>query len=564
MLIVESLELENFLSFKKAILRFNRSEPTLVIGVNKTTSTASSNGSGKTALFEALPYGLFGYTASGRHGDNAVHNFERDCLVRITGTSNGKSFVIERYRKHYKHKNNLYFKVDGVSIEGNSVKNTQKMLEQYLSIDYNLILQTCYFSPSSIRTFCGMTDSDQKGIFQALLNLDRWEEASSLIKGKITLLESNVTTIKADVKTLEAMKKKDLQQLAEQRMELTTIQIVVSPKEITDIEQDLEKIQQAKIKLKELSKKVNNCQQKLADTIADEKVLTREIQKKTELGETCEVCDQYVDKASIQHRIDSLESDLANLREVEFKLSTLLTHGRRRKTDLTSLVSREEALKVKWKFLKEHLKSNLKMKRARLAKITKLGKEINKVIHKLNSHKRTLDLINLKLQELKKLEIVFGTTGAKTYIMKEVIPYLNTSLVKYANILSPTVRIELDTQRRMTTNQLKNKFSIKVISKTGVDYKGLSSGEAKRVDLCIVFAFLDLIRVLGKSTNFIILDEILDNLDPVGEEMAINLLKNVDATNIFLISHKNTLQSRFSNVLCIEKSKDISSIIQDV
>ena len=145
--------------------------------------------------------------------------------------------------------------------------------------------------------------------------------------------------------------------------------------------------------------------------------------------------------------------------------------------------------------------------------------------------------------------------------MKQVLPHLNKSLVSYSSLLCPAISVKLDAQRKTTTKQLKNKFDIQVVSPIGGGYKSLSSGEAKRVDLCIIFAFLDLIKNLGKQTNFLVLDEVLDNLDPVGEDAAIAMLYELKQDNVFLISHNNSFNSRFSNVLNVEKENDIAQIV---
>ena len=147
--------------------------------------------------------------------------------------------------------------------------------------------------------------------------------------------------------------------------------------------------------------------------------------------------------------------------------------------------------------------------------------------------------------------------------MKRVLPHLNQNLIKYSSIICPDISVQLAAQKTMTTKQVRNKFDIQVESKIGGNYKSLSSGQAKRVDLCIVFALLELIKILGKSTNFLVLDEILDNLDPVGEDTAITLLKTLKQNNIFLISHKNSLASRFNSVIEVEMNNNVSKISKE-
>ena len=564
MLILESVEVENFLSYAKATLRFNRTEPTLVIGRNKTTVGFDANGVGKTALFEGVLYGLFGRTTSGRHGDSAVRNFGKNCVVRVKGTSSGKDFTITRYRKHDTHKNKVNFEYDGNPVEGSSKKDTQDIIEEVLGINFDLILQTCYFSPSSIQTFCSMTDSDQKNIFQALLDLDKWEEAGERVKAQEAILSQKKTKAKTELTVIQQVKSKDMQEL--QRL-LKEIKGVDTSEQEAKLKINREFVQK-NLGVEENIKKLRAVISDLAES-DNSYGKTRQVKanlwatKEKLLAGSCPTCDSKIEPEVVQAEMDEIQLEIDSLEEKIQEIQAMRKKASARLNALETTKVEVAAAKAEIRVLEESLRSKQELKADKVARKNKLNKEIAETNKKIQSLKVLLDHIQKKEVLYRQLSTIFGVTGARTYLIKQVLPHLNKSLEVYSGLICPTISIKLDAQRTMTTKQVKNKFDIKVVSPIGAGYKSLSSGEAKRVDLCIVFSFLDLIKHLGKQTNFLILDEILDNLDQSGEDIAINQLKQLKQPNIFLISHKNSLSSRFSNVLLIEKENETSKILLD-
>ena len=93
------LHVKNFWSYIDQKLEFNYTSPVLISG---------KNGAGKTAIFEAILWGLFGRVSKNIQADKIINNkASKDCCVIVKGEINNKQFKIERYRKHSNHKNKL-------------------------------------------------------------------------------------------------------------------------------------------------------------------------------------------------------------------------------------------------------------------------------------------------------------------------------------------------------------------------------------------------------------------------------------------------------------------------
>ena len=66
------------------------------------------------------------------------------------------------------------------------------------------------------------------------------------------------------------------------------------------------------------------------------------------------------------------------------------------------------------------------------------------------------------------------------------------------------------------------------------------------------------------ATNLLVVDEVLDSsLDEEGINMAMNLFRSFKDSNIFVISHRETIQdSRFDKIIKVKKERQFS-VIED-
>lgn len=62
----ESVDIENFRSIEKAEIKLENRGTVIVKGINEYEDKATSNGSGKSSIFEAIIFAIFEETSSGR------------------------------------------------------------------------------------------------------------------------------------------------------------------------------------------------------------------------------------------------------------------------------------------------------------------------------------------------------------------------------------------------------------------------------------------------------------------------------------------------------------------
>lgn len=152
----------------------------------------------------------------------------------------------------------------------------------------------------------------------------------------------------------------------------------------------------------------------------------------------------------------------------------------------------------------------------------------------------------------------------KSYIMDSVTPMLNERANYYSGFLTGgSIQIEISTQTKLKNGEMRDKFSVNLYSVNGVDYELCSGGEKKRIDLCILLALQSLVASRAKaSINLLILDEVAENLDEVGIERMIDLLRQFasEKGSCLYVTHSEEMKPFFSKIVTVIKENGITTV----
>ena len=105
-----------------------------------------------------------------------------------------------------------------------------------------------------------------------------------------------------------------------------------------------------------------------------------------------------------------------------------------------------------------------------------------------------------------------------------------------------------------------DEITIKIIDDgQETEYKTLSGGGKRRVDLAIILAIRDLVNERsGNRSNIFVADEVFDSLDVSGVKKSMHILMDAfKDSQVFLISHDTSLKDAFDNkqVLGLDSAK---------
>ena len=152
-------------------------------------------------------------------------------------------------------------------------------------------------------------------------------------------------------------------------------------------------------------------------------------------------------------------------------------------------------------------------------------------------------------------------TNKDSFIRKKIIDqnltYLNVRLQDYLTKLGLPHQVRFQNDLNVEISLLGQ----------DLDFDNLSRGERTRLILGLSWSFRDIWENNNQPINLIFVDELLDQgLDQMGLEKSVEVLKGISRDrhkNVLLISHRDELISRVSNVLTVIKADGFTSFDWD-
>lgn len=142
----------NFMSWKS--LEFNLTTGiTLIDGWNEDDQT--SEGSGKSAILNALAWALFGKLPKDTNTDDVIKYDATNCEVSVD-FDDGTTIV--RSRKP----NDLYIEKRGKRVKGKDARETQQQIQDYIGLSFESFCQSAYFAQNYNKKFL-LSNQEEKG-----------------------------------------------------------------------------------------------------------------------------------------------------------------------------------------------------------------------------------------------------------------------------------------------------------------------------------------------------------------------------------------------------------------
>lgn len=198
---LKKLNIKNFLGIGEAKIRFDNAGVVLVEGVNHDSPSSLSNGAGKSSLFEALFWVLFGKTKRGLLGDDVINvSARKNCRVELE---------FDHYRVVRSRRDDLLgtslhlFQRDDEGpaekeLTKGSVKETQILLEEIIKLSELTFSKIAYFGQGDIKGFAGLTDAELKRVFEQAMGLTFFGEYQQKVKAYKVAQEERIGRKKAD------------------------------------------------------------------------------------------------------------------------------------------------------------------------------------------------------------------------------------------------------------------------------------------------------------------------------------------------------------------------------
>lgn len=591
----------NFLAIGEAALVFAPGLK-LIEGVNRDEAYSLSNGAGKSSLIEAVFWGLYGKTIRDGLKDDVVNDTAKGkCRVEVLLMVDGKEYKIRRSRKP----NALTLKVgrNALAISNgekecwqdmtcHTIKETEKLVARIVGMPPERFLQTILLEGGMKAAFAHLTDTYRKQFLEEILGLQVWEKfqkatlwASREAAEDVAEFQQAIDLVKQRigdehrrsqkfsqssngdlVKEAEAKKAEIGKMVGELRDKIDKLKGQTRP----DIQHEQEVFDSARAardqghdRLMSMRKKVTQAESKLD-----------ELESLVKRGR-CPTCEQEVLADDFK---DKLENARATVKGVSKKLKeasedqdqierqyeearTALDRAEQEMgsidSELRSLGRERKAREEQWVEIDESLRRLKQTKEATVEEFQQKIEELKKTMaeHQVDLKKAKEHIQYTEYWRQAAPEIRAG-------VMRSVLEYLNGRLELYSEIVSDrdeVVQLVLDGSKIVIETRVGGKVK---------KHSMRSSGERRRTDLSIQFALNDLaVATGGDVPPVLIVDEVLDPLDPISAKRTLDLLNRRakdEGLCVLVTTHnpdtKNGLPSD-AQVITVEKQNGLARLI---
>ena len=612
--------LHNFLSFGDAEVDLNDSSYTLVSGINNCKlDLAKSNGSGKSSLWESIIWVLTGDTIRGTK--DVVNRYGKDgTYVELTFKIDKNDYKIIRYKDYSNIGTNLKLYINNEDKSGKGIRDTEKLLEQYLpDINSSLLGSVIILGQGLPQRFTNNTPSGRKEVLEKLSKSDFMiediksklsnrkqflndelrkyqdlilEEESKksvyekrlvdLSKEKETLIpedfDSIITILTNKINENESLSNSLSDQMSNKNLELD---LNKSKSKNKEREYEVAKstlIKDFNINLQPIIKQETELQIQI-------KSLIQEITKLESIKDICPTCGQKlpdvhkVDTTNLKNQLDEYNQKLEEIQKIK--------KDQQEKDDLkynevsNTYLKELEDLDIEYDSINREVvqlnnkrtdinadiyNDKLELDKIKIRKdnyenkIKTIDKDLDEATNQINLLKDNLLYNNIEKDNIEaRLNIV---NKMLTIATRDFRGFLLSEVIKFINQKAKEYCKEIfDTEEiefRLDGNNI-------FIGYCGKQYENLSGGEKQKIDLIIQFSIRDMLtRYLDFSSNILVLDEIFDNLDSIGCQKVLNLISNklTDISSIYIITHHSDIDIPTDNELVVVKDENgVSRII---
>lgn len=489
---IKEIEAKNFRSYSHLKVNLDNYHGLTLLSAN--------NGSGKSSIYFALLYALYGKCPDGTKADEVIkHGSKGGAFTRVSLEINGKDYEVTRYRKDKEYKNKVILTCNGEDITLSTDKETNDKIIDILGFKEDTLLNSLVFSPEQLNTFINATDKTKKAMLEDLTNIAVYRKAYALVKEDLKEAQEGLSKAqegqqhiidlgnyqkaleeqwKQNKATLEGQKKKYLDYLSQtdqatlekevdsqlglveyNKQILQNLNNQIDKLGINTTAPHLNEYNQAR----SLADRKYNVQKHTYNQLQDIFAQLKKVQNTP--NAICSLCGNVLDAQHKQVEITNLTKQLKEGKQQYLSQKEEYSQAEDKAQQVKAIVNQEQAsakesLNKLNQLNSQKEKINAQMRQATLAlqeaqqrlnqyqdAQTELSRLNQQVIEKpkelaTDYHSQLIkaqDQVNQakdKIEKLQKLETVYSDQGVKTQALNQVVPFLNDHLAKALDILT--------------------------------------------------------------------------------------------------------------------------------
>jgi len=566
---LQHLEAENFLLYKYLSLKLSQQGLVFLSGSIPERQAIDSNNSGKTSVFNALTWVVWGILLRKSSGvDSVIHRGEKACRVRLSGLLDGVPFWIERIRDGGKTF------LDTSFASSSRVPDVQKEIDARFGT-FESAQNTVFFGQKKTIEFLISTDSQRRIILSDLLKLGKYRRSREAVKKDIAIFEELKRNLLAAAATRDyelTMGISDACHKAQLSRVKLENEISLYEEQCTECKNFLAESLPAEKEvslwyeaalgaLKQIVEASNKKERELRETQLRGRSLDARLRQITSelasfMGATCPTCGQHVEpgasrETDLRKEFDRTTSELSRITASITQLSSdveIIAESKKeieenQRESQGALNELQAAVSLKAETLKS-IESKLADLKGQLvlqkddSDFPRLVQICREVLH----FRKLAENVEAYIVYLRFIDDAFGNNGIPLALIHKSSPMIN----HYSN------QILADLTDGVFEEELKSGVGDDLIvsvreSGTEVSLDDCSPGIQRRIALSLFTALSQAQAALCDTTwNCRFMDEITDSLDASGIKRLLRILRTIaveDKLTIVIISHSNEVKN---------------------
>ncbi len=568
MITFEKVRWKNFLSTGNT---FSEIE----LRVAKTNLIVGSNGAGKSTILDALTFALFGKPFRKISKSSLINSInEKDTVVEVEFSIGRNDYHVMRAIKP----NMFEIKLNGQLFNQEAtVMDQQKNFEKnVLKMNFKSFTQVVILGASTFVPFMRMPLGQRREIIEDILDIQIFSTMNDNLRAKVKinneelrdvdyqleLVKNKINIQKGHMLNLE---KRDKEEIDRKKQKILEYQQKETDNNdiITDLTQQILRLNEEMLDYKQSNKKLNKLNTYLMKLTHKLNSVKKE-HKFFEDNHVCPTCTQTLEDSFREEKIASGKDKIQELQLGFDDLNTAIEEEQSRVEKFTELSTEISDLNTSVNQTNYELTSIRKTItdiNTEIDDLTKDNADAKEEYNKLKTLVTEKKSLSIELEETRKDKDTLSVaskllkdSGIKTRIIKTYLPTMNKMIGHFLGNMEFYVNFTLDENFEETIkSRYRDVFS----------YESFSEGEKARIDIALLLTWRAIAKLKNSvDTNLLILDEIFDgSLDQSGTSELGWILRNFDdRTNVFVISHKESMSDKFERTLVVEKPKNFSTL----
>ena len=551
-MLISEIGIRGFKSFgnNEQVVKLNTEKGELILLVG-------NNGNGKSSFLSSFEYSLYGKVRGGRQKkwstlSTLPNRINGELLNRIVFKSNGVDVEIKRGISPSK----LELWENGMLNERAGKSNIDDSIEKYVGMDIETFKSFISMSINDFKNFISLSNEEKQLLLDKLFNLEVINILNGILKDINKSNKTRMASLDSEIRTLDESIdsiKRSIEKTIKLSIEREKLNIQA------DIDRLMEEMNSKKDDYKSLKEK--------ADTLSSELDVEkrqyiniqndiRNVQKEIDLYDSgkCPTCSTDFKSEHFTSLRDALVEKKEGFEKIKSEIEENVGAIKERQNKLKEISdSTNETFNDMSYFLK-----NCKMQIDQLNKkkeqdgsielpnVQEFEKSIEELEEKKSFSKDHVTVCKDKELFYKELNRIFGEDGVKKSIIAGIIKPINHFIHENITKMGIPFDVKLD---ETFTAEIRQFSSV-------IESDSLSTGENKMTNICILVAYLKLIRT-KRHINILFLDEVFSSIDIENIQRILTLLKsfaNEYNINIFVVHHAVLNQEMFDRILHIEKN----------